>query len=136
MLVDIQSRLPSPLLVNLAREDFNLIPGLKGSIIMRTMQELDPVSGEYRAKDRKVHCAPAITFPARGGVVKGLPAEVLRHPVIAAMLARGNGRQPKLVVVRQYEPDVPVAALPVDIPQPRVVEARAKKSRVNSDSSL
>lgn len=125
LLVDIQSKMFTPFLVNLEKKDFNLVPGLAGTVMARTLQILDKKSGQTRGKSVRVHCPPAITFPARG-VVKGLPAAVLRHPVIASMLLRTNGRRPKLLIKRQYDPDASKAKT---APPPTATPTRPKATR-------
>lgn len=105
-LVDIKSRAKTPITVTLSEKEFGATPALAGTLLTRTMEQRDKVSGEIRAKNVVVRCPPAIRFPA-GGTIEGLPESVLTHPAIKSLLMRHTGRRPKLVLVKTYKADPP-----------------------------
>jgi hypothetical protein len=53
---------------------------------------------------------------------------VLENPVIKSLTARGNGRRPKLIVKRQYDPE---AASPAAAPKPKAQPANKKLGKKN-----
>lgn len=97
-LVDIKSRETTPLTINLRARDVGITPALGGQRVVRTVERKDPTTGELRLKNVEVTCPPVLRWPA-GGTIKGLPAQVLSHPIIQSKMARTGGRRPTLVVV-------------------------------------
>ena len=135
-LVDIKSRDKTPITINLRMKEFGATPELAGRTMIRTLEKKDKKSGEIRALNVEMKFPPAVRWPA-GGTIKGLPVGVLDHPVIKSLLARRPGRRPKLVVVRQYEPEAPAkkvkakASTPPseDKPKPSAKKQAKKTSR-------
>ena len=129
--VDIKSRAKLPLTVNLRDTDHG--GAFQGQVVQRVMTVKDKVAGQDRAKVVEISCPAVVRWPA-GGVVKGLPASVLTHPVIKSMLSRLPGRRPKLIVVAEYKTEseekpkeaAPVEKAPATETQPQAAKAKIR----------